>query len=391
MISICLVASVTAARPITLENKGNGKVRSFCMISPSFASFLLYILYLGGYVGQSIRFYRVNSCLHLIIRCFFVTIWAKERMMFMEVLQHASPVRPLALSVYDALVSRFLFSDEDRANHHRLRRGFRGELEFSKVLQAASPSESLLLHSLSLKSNNSKFQIDSLLLNNQTVYLFEVKNFAGDYYIQKNNWYAGNSDREITNPFIQLKRCESLLRQLLSSFNVTYKIVPYVVFIHPEFTLYNASRNLPLIFHSQLRRFFHRDFFQPFPYSETDYEIAQILTQEHKEDLRLEQLPDYSFEAMKKGVKCEECENFMEVGTKQSLFCRTCRLFEKNEEAILRSIKEFVILFPRKRITTRKITHWCQHFSESTIQRVLRKNYQKAGAGRTIYYLTKDL
>lgn len=305
----------------------------------------------------------------------------------MKSLAHSSPKRPLVLEVLKALRSRFVFSDKDKAIYVSARRGFEGELRFANFLKKASPHQSLILHSLSLESNHSKFQIDTLLFNNHSIYLFEVKNFAGDYYIRKNNWFLRKGDQEINNPFIQLKRSESLLRQLLSSLGVPHKIIPYVVFIHPEFTLFNAPMNLPLIFHSQLKRFFHQDFFQPFPISDDDQAFARLIVQEHKEDLRLDQLPKYTFESLRKGVKCASCGRFMEVRSKKSLWCQACNLLENNEPAILRTIEEYVTLFPNRKITTRELTKWCYYFSDTTIRRVLRKNFTKKGIGRSIYYV----
>jgi len=311
-------------------------------------------------------------------------------MMCMDFTPHDKPLPPVAMRVYKALRSRKVFTEEDKALYVSAKRGYDGELKFYHFLKEVSSRDPLLLHSLSLESNNSKFQIDSLLLNDQSIYLFEVKNFSGDYYIRNNNWYARSGNKEINNPFIQLKRSESLLRQLLSSLNISYSIIPYVVFINSEFTLFNASMNLPLLFHSQLRRFFHRDFFQRFPPSETDRKIATLLTKQHKEDVRPDLLPQYTFDELRKGVKCSGCEGFMELATTKTLKCNFCGVFESIDKGVLRAIDEFCLLFPQERITTSTIAEWCNILSKRTIRRVLSKFYQRNGNGKATYYTFKE-
>ncbi|WP_422392315.1 nuclease-related domain-containing protein [Niallia oryzisoli] len=87
------------------------------------------------------------------------------------------------------------------------------------------------------------------------MYLFEVKNFAGDFYIEKDTWYS-KSGNEIQNPFDQLKPCESLYRRLVHDLGLgsTFSIEAYLIFIHPEFTLYQTPLHLPAIFPTQLNR-----------------------------------------------------------------------------------------------------------------------------------------
>src|SRR5699024_2255677 len=263
------------------------------------------------------------------------------------IMNHAPLERPLLLfrmRLFRALRSRRMITEEDRILYRSAKRGYEGELGFYEFLKGLLPRDALLLHSLSLESGHSNFQIDSLLVNNQSVCLFEVKNFVVDYYIRNHNWYLASSNKEIINPFIQLRRAESLFRQLLSSFDLSYSISSYLVFIHPEFTLYNASMNLPLIFHSQLNRFFHQDFFQKTPYSGEDYKLAERLLQHHKDDSRFEQLPQYTFEGLKKGITCGGCGRFMEELSSRMLMCRFCKAMDSNEEAILRTISDFHLL-----------------------------------------------
>jgi len=113
----------------------------------------------------------------------------------------------------------------------------------------------LILNDLLLEINNTIFQLDSLLIAQQIIYLFEVKNYEGDYYIKDDQWYSSFSGKEIKDPLLQLKRSESLLRKLLESIQSNFLIKSYFVFLNPEFTLLQASKELPIIYPNQINRF----------------------------------------------------------------------------------------------------------------------------------------
>jgi len=112
--------------------------------------------------------------------------------------------------------------------------------------------ECLILNDLLLEINNTTFQIDSLLILQEAIYFYEVKNFEGDYYYESDKIYK-NPKTEIINPLHQLSRSESLLRQLLLKQGYTLPIHAFVVFINPTFTLYQAPLNQPIIFPTQIK------------------------------------------------------------------------------------------------------------------------------------------
>lgn len=102
--------------------------------------------------------------------------------------------------------------------------------------------------------NNTEFQIDTLLIFQKIINLIDVKYFERDYYIEGDIWYSSLTGKEIKNPLLQLNRCQSLPRRLLQELGCNMPIEANVVFNHPEFTLYQATRNLPIILPTQLNR-----------------------------------------------------------------------------------------------------------------------------------------
>src|SRR5699024_7423576 len=137
---------------------------------------------------------------------------------------HSQPIPPTELLIYQILHRRKTLTDEEQKKFNNMKIGYEGEVEFFKSLNRLLPANKLLLHSLQLSHNNSEFQIDSLLIWQNTVYLFDVKNFSGDFYIQGKNWFVAPSGKEINNPLIQLSRAESLLRQFIHKLGFNFDI-----------------------------------------------------------------------------------------------------------------------------------------------------------------------
>lgn len=75
----------------------------------------------------------------------------------------------------------------------------------------------------------------------------------------------------------------------------------------------------------------------------------------------------------------------------KELACEKCGTKERSEMAILRSIDEFHLLFPDRKITTNGIYEWCEIIhSKKMIRRILSENYTLQGHGRSAHYVRKN-
>ena len=157
------------------------------------------------------------------------------------------------LLILRSLNTRMNLADNDRQHYFNLKRGYEGEVMFDKLIEKLQ-CECLILNDLLLKMNNTLFQIDSLIIISETIYFYEVKNYEGDYYYESDRIYK-RPKYEIINPINQLSRSESLFRQLLHNLGYNHPVDASVVFINPEFTLYQTPLNKPFIFPTQVNRY----------------------------------------------------------------------------------------------------------------------------------------
>lgn len=276
-------------------------------------------------------------------------------------------------------------SKKDKQHFFNLQKGYEGEIVFDSLTEQIQ-CECFILNDLLLKQNNTTFQIDSLIIFQESIYIFEVKNYEGNYYYESERLYK-TPDSEITNPLNQLTRSESLLRQLLQNMRCSIPIYASVVFIHPEFTLYQTPLNQPFIFPTQVNRYVKKLSKTPSKLNEKHKQLADQLISLHIEDSPFTQLPSYQYNQLQKGVTCCNCISFSIAVEGRVCVCKECGYEEIVATAVMRNVNEFKLLFPDQKITTNIIYDWCQMVNSKTrIKRILEKNFTKVGVHQWSYY-----
>ncbi|MCJ8007636.1 nuclease-related domain-containing protein [Lederbergia wuyishanensis] len=274
------------------------------------------------------------------------------------------------LKAFRILKSRKTLSTEEADQLARLEKGYEGELLFDERVNRLS-KEWLVLDDLQLESNNTNFQIDSIIIAQKLILLFEIKNHEGDYYIEDGKWYYINGT-PIQNPVNQLERSESLFRRLLQELGNNIPIESYIIYVNPDFHIYNTIRNLPIIFPNQLNRFFTKLDQLSSKVNGYHMRLAKKIASLHKIKSSYSNLPKYSYDKLRKGVICANCSSFNLESKRRVLTCKNCGTIE---------------IFPNQKITTSIIFDWCNGIrSEDTIRRVLLKHYAIKGNGKASYY-----
>lgn len=292
----------------------------------------------------------------------------------------------LEYALLKSLSSRMKLHEKDLQYLRNLEKGDEGERYFDS-LTGALTCDCFVLNDLRLSCNNATFQIDALMITGETIYLFEVKNYKGDFYYERDRIFTKNNKSEINNPLLQVKRCESLFRQLILSLGFDMPVSASVVFVNPEFTLYQAPLSAPLIFPSQLKRYM-KDLNAIYAkLSGKHRRLAEKLSSLHIEESSFLHLPKYEYDQLRKGIVCDTCSSFSCAVKGRSMICEDCGHAESVEAAVLRSVREFRMLFPERKITTNDIFDWCRIVdSKKRVSRILAKNFNKFRGGRWSYY-----
>lgn len=288
------------------------------------------------------------------------------------------------LKILELLSTRLKLIDKDKRHYMNLKKGYEGEVQFDNKTENLE-CECLILNDLLLEVNNTSFQIDSLIIFQGLIRFYEVKNLEGDYYFDSDKMYK-RPRKEIINPFHQLSRSESLLRQLLSSLGTNPSIEAFVVFINPKFTLYQAPLDKPVIFPTQTERHMNQLNSKTSKLMNNHKKLADQLIALNMEDSPFERLPSYDYDHLRKGITCPKCHSFFLFVDGRKCNCKDCGHAESVGDAVMRSVEEFKIFFPNEKITTKVIYDWCRVVtSKQRIKSILLSNFTRVGSHRWYY------
>ncbi|MFC4322337.1 nuclease-related domain-containing protein [Litchfieldia salsa] len=282
------------------------------------------------------------------------------------------------LKTFRALNNRSDLLEDDQKYYSNLEKGFRGEVQFDVLLEKFLCDYYILID-LQFEINRTTFQIDSLMIHQESIYLFEIKNFEGDYCYDI-DIFNTTSGKEYKNPLDQLKRSKSLLRQLLQNIGCKFTIEAYVIFVNPEFTLYQAPPALPFIYPTQINRFLKKLQIQPSNLKDYHQSLADKIISLHISKSSYSLFPTYEYQQLKKGITCNVCYSISTSILGKQALCTNCGNKEKVDSAIIRSTQEFKLLFPDQKVTSSKIHEWCKIIeSQKKINRTLNKHLTKIG------------
>jgi len=301
---------------------------------------------------------------------------------------HAQPIVPSRFILIQSLRSRMSLPPELEKEYDRLHRGHIGEQKFSQSITPLLPDSFLSLYSLDLKHRDASFQIDNLLFCAGQIYLFEIKYFAGDYIIHHGNWFTLESQIEINNPFTQLRRASSFLRQTVQELGWRGEVIESLVFMHDAFTLFGASPDDPIIFLSQFQRKMKRIITNGRPAGPGEIRLAKQLAARHQTTNQYEQAIPYQYENLWKGLICPQCYARLERVSKRSVKCLPCNRAIPMLDSLLFNIQQYHFLFPDRSITVSNIFDWTGgEVHRRTIRRILLEHGMIDKSGRNTEFL----
>ncbi len=290
--------------------------------------------------------------------------------------------------ILESLNYRMNLPDEEKIKYENQVKGFAGEKQFD-VCMSRSHQSGLILNDLVLTHRDTVFQIDSLLITTDAVYLYEVKNYSSSYFYREESFFT-ESGYKILNPLRQIDRSTTFLYNVMLSLGYRLPIHPLIVFIDPEFNLYSLLPNKLFLFSNQLPKHLNTLSDQNFPITGKQVELGNKLKALHNENYRPDNLPVYHFDQLQKGILCPICFSTSYRDTRQTYFCAACGHKETIISAIKRSIVEFRLLFPDSLMTTNRIYQWCGAiYSKERIRVILKTNYHRHLSRQMTYYSEK--
>lgn len=298
-------------------------------------------------------------------------------------------VKPHHLQILEALKPRIVLSKQKRNYYYNLLKGFNGECDFDELIRKLT-FIGLVLNDLRLQAGSTIFQIDSLIITAFGIFVYEIKNYEGEFfYTDKKLQRVNSPNSNFENPLLQLNRKLIPLQKLFAENNIRLPITGYVVFVNPEFTLFNAPKDEELVLPTMLPAHLKQLDKNRAPLTNMHHQIAERLLQLATEvPPPAEDLPEYTYEKLNKGLICPSCRKLTTTPIKGMYFkCHYCEHNELASQVILQNIKELQLLFPQKNLTLSASMDWCGcPKNKNRFRKVLVINYDSKGCGKGTYY-----
>ncbi|MDR6999565.1 nuclease-related domain-containing protein [Neobacillus niacini] len=303
----------------------------------------------------------------------------------MSILPIKPRFEPDKLKIYRYLNTRMSLTEKEIKYYHNLEKGYEGEVMFDRLMENLM-EERHIINDLLLEENNTTFQSDSIIFSQDTIDLFEVKNYEGNFKYESGKFYT-LSGNDIKNPLHQLERNETLLRQFLQSIGCYLPIEPHLIFMNPNFTLYQAPNNKPIIYPTQLGQFMEKFNMKRSKLTNKHIKFTDQLLSAHLIENPYKVLPSYRYEMLKKGMTCAKCHSFSISLEGKWIDCSICEYKELVEAAVMRCVREISLLFPDIKITANVVQDWCRVIEcKRRLSRILSKNFAVKGYGKWTYY-----
>lgn len=287
-----------------------------------------------------------------------------------------------------ALDKRMELPDSVKNYLLNLEKGYDGEELFDSLVKKNLNRDHLILNDLLLVSGGSTFQVDSILITSDTLFIYEIKNYKGKYQFTSGQLLTVTG-KEIISPINQLNRTKTLMKEMIKEFGAGLTVKSFVVFVNPDFSLYLAKPSDPFILPNQIEKHLMDINQQSYSLSKEHNYLANKLIRENKEEVPYQkQLPEYKLSDLKQGLYCPGCSSEAITLTKQRAHCKRCNLNMKIDEIVMAHINEFKLLFPDEKVTCKKIHLWCgERIYHRKIRTVLINQFEKIGNTSSRYYI----
>lgn len=294
------------------------------------------------------------------------------------------------LKLFRSLNNRMTLSPKERNNYLNMEKGLEGEKKFDAILEKQLESDFLILPDLLYDYNTSIFQIDTFVISRLKHFLFEIKNSEGDFFIDKGKWYH-ISGEEIADPLSQLKRSKMLLSRLFKEHGYNIPFEAFVIFVNPDFSLLQAPIDSPIILPGQINHFLKNMNLGPHKLTQQQQQLSAKMLSWRTYAPPYKYVPHYTYDGVRKGIACEICHTFYNASHSKMFNCHNCRHLESVTSAVLRTIDEFVLMYPELEITTNGVYEWCGGVvSKKGIRNILLRYFRLIGHASSSHYVKSN-
>ncbi|MCR1873582.1 NERD domain-containing protein [Mammaliicoccus lentus] len=297
--------------------------------------------------------------------------------------------KPLIINYVDALRGRIdKIPDQLEELYAIWKQGYIGEKEFSEILN--EQKSETWLHDLQFKNYN-QVQLDFIVVTDEAIIQFEIKNYTGDYYYENGKLFrsTGYVAKDLIHQF---EVSDETLKRIVKKYKIDRKVISYIVFINPTFTLYGDLRSrINILLYSELHKL--KDMFGAnFKYDENVWICKKLKSLHQPFITSYLYFEKVEFSKVIGGLKCISCNKIIEpsevFNVRKYVKCKKCGTITSRHSIIIQSLKELYLL-KGEPFSINEAEKWTG-VSNSAIKRILYKNFKRIGNYKNSKYVDED-
>ena len=297
--------------------------------------------------------------------------------------------KPLIINYVDALRGRIdKIPDQLEELYTIWKQGYIGEKEFSEILN--EQKSETWLHDLQFKNYN-QVQLDFIVVTDEAIIQFEIKNYTGDYYYENGKLFrsTGYVAKDLIHQF---EVSDETLKRIVKKYKIDRKVISYIVFINPTFTLYGDLRSrINILLYSELHKL--KDMFGAnFKYDENVWICKKLKSLHQPFITSYLYFEKVEFSKVIGGLKCISCNKIIEpseiFNVRKYVKCKKCGTISSRYAIVLQSLKELYLL-KGEPFSINEAEIWTG-VSNSAIKRILYKKFKRIGNYKNSKYVDED-
>lgn len=294
---------------------------------------------------------------------------------------------PFELMYMRAVLRRIEVSSKDAKMLSVLESGYEGEIHYDKILEETGHESLIVFRNIYVKAGDSVAQFDSIIIEDNSVTVNEIKNYSGFYSYMDGQWFSGKF--EVTEDAIsQLKRAMGKLKKIRYESKMNFDVSGKIIFpnLDLQFDCDDERARSMIVMRNQLKEYLKS--FRSGGISEQSKEIARVIYRKIIDNPYFNQSAD--IDDLRRGLYCSSCGGFGLDVQKYYVYCMRCKCRESKESHIIRAFSDFQALFRHEKMTRHKLQALLDdQISKRTLIRMMNKYCEKFLSGSKTYYKFK--
>lgn len=272
------------------------------------------------------------------------------------------------------LLNRYPFHNDFTERHKKIAQGWYGEyLSDIWLKEFFNGYAGQYLCDLRLNIDYQQIQVDSLLVLEDTVIVFEVKNLNFNLSYRDKKFYFTNGE-PFTHLNNQLKKLETLIGKLIASYDPAISVIVYPFFVNTEQRIDGIMLDGDVLVAGNYKQVLDKYLYHGAGSREleiADYIFSKNVVNDFDKKLEIE------YSLVDKGIYCPACYKKLERETLRIFNCNKCVRKFSTAELLDSSIAQIQHLWSDKPITTRLLYEWIgEEINLRTIQRYVKKYHE---------------